>query len=199
MQDWLKEMLELVGGISVVVCTTLVFCKGIFQKYIYTQIEKSAEKELERAKNTFSRSFIAYEILLKKELEYYESIDKIYAEVIVDVQDVGFYSIENQDVKKESICENIKEVSLRLLQAIKDLKNLNLLYQVYVPMEIFDVTGQVVIALQDNCKLMAKTAANVFEGKECDEEKIKKFIKSVLSQIALSNTLIKTRLETLTK
>ena len=164
-----------------------------------TQIEKSAEKELERAKNIFSRSFIAYEILLKKELEYYESIDKIYAEVIVDVQDVGFYSIENQDVKKESICENIKEVSLRLLQAIKDLKNLNLLYQVYVPMEIFDVTGQVVIALQDNCKLMAKTVANVFEGKECDEEKIKKFIKSVLSQIALSNTLIKTRLETLTK
>lgn len=85
------------------------------------------------------------------------------------------------------------------MQAIKDLKNLNLLYQVYVPMEIFDVTGQVVIALQDNCKLMAKTVANVFEGKECDEEKIKKFIKSVLSQIALSNTLIKTRLETLTK
>lgn len=66
MQDWLKEMLELVGGISVVVCTTLVFCKGIFRKYIYTQIEKSAEKELERAKNIFSRSFIAYEILLKK-------------------------------------------------------------------------------------------------------------------------------------
>ena len=87
----------------------------------------------------------------------------------------------------------------RKLQAIKDLKNLNLLYQVYVPMEIFDVTGQVVITLQDNCELIAKTAANVFEGKECDEEKIKKFIKSVLSQIALSNTLIKTRLETLTK
>ena len=199
MQDWLKEMLEIVGGISVVVCTTLAFCKGIFQKYIYTQIEKSAEKELERAKSTFSRSFIAYEILLKKELEYYESIDKIYAEVIVDVQDVGFYSTKNHDIKRESICENIKEVSLRLLQAIKDLKNLNLLYQVYVPMEIFDVTGQVVISLQDNCELIAKTAANVFEEKECDDEKIKRFIESVLSQIAISNTLIKNRLEILAK
>lgn len=199
MQDWLKGVLELVGGISVVVCATLVFCKGIFQKYIYTQIEESAEKELERAKNRFSRGFIAYEILLKKELEYYESIDKIYAEVIVDVQDVGFYSIKSQDVNRESICENTKGVSLRLLQAIKNLKNLNLLYQVYVPMEIFDVTGQVVITLQDYCELIAKTAANVFEEKEYDEEKIKKFIKNILSKIALSNTLIKNRLEILTK
>lgn len=60
-------------------CTTLGVCKGIFEKYIYTQIGKSAEKELEKAKSSFSRSFTAYEILLKKEFEYYESIDKIYA------------------------------------------------------------------------------------------------------------------------
>lgn len=199
MQEWIRNLLELVGGISVVVCTTLAFCKGIFEKYIYAQIEKSAEKELEKAKNAFSRSFTAYEILLKKEFEYYESIDKIYAEVIVDVQDVGFNSIENHDVKREIKCENIKEISLRLLQAIKDLKNLNLLYQVYVPVEIFSVTGQVVIAMQDNCELIAKTAVNVFEGKECDEEKIEEFIKSVLSAIVLSNTLIRNRLETLTK
>lgn len=199
MQEWIKNLLELVGGISIVVCTTLVFCKGVFEKYIYTQIEKSAEKELEKARNTFSRSFTAYEILLKKEFEYYESIDKIYAEVIVDVQDVGFNSIENHNVNREIKCENIKEISLRLLQAIKDLKNLNLLYQVYVPTEIFSVTGQVVIAMQDNCELIANTAVNVFEGKECDEEKIKKFIKNVLSAIVLSNTLIKNRLETLTK
>ncbi len=199
MQELIKELLELVGGISVVVCTTLVFCKGIFEKYIYTQIEKSAEKELEKAKNTFSRSFTAYEILLKKEFEYYESIDKIYAEVIVDVQDVGFNSVEKHDIKRETRCENIKEISLRLLQAIMDLKNLNLLYQVYVPIEIFSVTGKVVTTMQDNCELIAKTTTNVFEGKECDEEKIKEFIDSVLSAIVLSNTLIRNRLETLTQ
>ena len=47
MQEWLKYVLELVGGISVVVCTTLGVCKGIFEKYIYTQIGKSAEKEFQ--------------------------------------------------------------------------------------------------------------------------------------------------------
>lgn len=57
MQDWLKGVLELVGGISVVVCTTLAFCKGIFQKYIYIQVEKSAEKELERAKKYIFKKF----------------------------------------------------------------------------------------------------------------------------------------------
>lgn len=198
MQELLKYALELVGGISVVVCTTLAICKDVFEKYIYTQIKKSAEKELEKAKNSFSRSFTAYEILLKKEFQYYESIDKIYAKVIVDVQDVGFYSIEKHDLKSEFRCENLKEISLRLLQAIKELKNLNLLYQVYVPIEIFSVTGQVVIAMQDNCELILNTTANVFEGKECDEEKIKEFINSVLAEIALSNTLIKNRLEVLT-
>lgn len=198
-QEIIKNLLELVGGISVVVCVTLGLCKGVFEKYIYTQIEKSAEKELERVKNTFSKSFTAYEILLKKEFEYYESIDKIYAEVIVDVQDVGFYSIEDHDIKREIKCENIKEISLRLLQAIKNLKNLNLLYQVYVPVEIFSVTGQVVSTMQDNCKLIEKTAVNVFEGKDCDEVKIKEFIKGILSAIALSNALIRNRLDTLSQ
>ena len=198
MQEWLKYVLELVGGISVVVCTTLGVCKGIFEKYIYTQIGKSAEKELEKAKSSFSRSFTAYEILLKKEFEYYESIDKIYAKVVVDVQDIGFYSIEKNDVKSEIRCENLKEISLRLLKAITELKNLNLLYQVYVPIEIFSVTGRVVIAMQNNCELISKTTTNVFEGKECDEEKIKEFINSVLTGITLSNTLIKNRLEVLT-
>lgn len=46
---------------------------------------------------------------------------------------------------------------------------------------------------------MARKKENESKKVGCDEEKIKKFIKSVLSQIALSNTLIKTRLETLTK
>lgn len=45
---------------------------------------------------------------------------------------------------------------------------------------------------------LSELATNVFEGKECDEEKIKEFINSVLTGIALSNTLIKNRLEVLT-
>ena len=44
--------------------------------------------------------------------------------------------------------------------------------------------GKVVTTMQDNCELIAKTTTNVFEGKECDEEKIKEFIDSVLSAIA---------------
>lgn len=119
--------------------------------------------------------------------------------IIVDVQDVGFNSVEKHDIKRETRCENIKEISLRLLQAIMDLKNLNLLYQVYVPIEIFSVTGKVVTTMQDNCELITKTTTNLFEGKKCDEEKIKEFIDSVLSAIVLSNTLIRNRLETLTQ
>lgn len=198
MQDWFGDMLEVVGGMSIAVLTTLAFCKSIFKKYIYTQIEKSAEKELEKAKNSFSKSFTAYEILLKKEFEYYESIDKIYAEVIVDVQDIGYYSIEEKDVEKGLRCNNLKEISLRLLDSVKKLKNLNLLYQVYVPIDIFSVTGKIVVAIQENCDLISDTVMNVFEDKKCDEEGVKEFIDYILAEIAWSNTLIRSRLQDLT-
>lgn len=198
MQDWFRDMLEVAGGMSIAVLTTLAFCKSIFKKYVYAQIEKSAEKELEKAKNSFSKSFTAYEILLKKEFEYYESIDKIYAEVIVDVQDIGYYSIEEKDVEKGLRCNNLKEISLRLLDSVKKLKNLNLLYQVYVPIDIFSVTGKVVVAIQENCDLISDTVMNVFEDKKCDEEGIKEFIDYILAEIAWSNTLIRSRLQDLT-
>ena len=199
MLELVKEILAYFGGIVAISCATLIFCKNILEKYIYTRIEKTAEKELERAKSNFSRSFTAYEILLKKEFEYYESIDKIYADVIVDVQDVVFYSIEANNIDKQTKCEHIKDISLRLLQAIKDLKNLNLIYQVYVPVEIFSITGKVVVSIQDNCELIAQTAVNVFGGTDCDEKKIRAFNKQTLNTICMSNAFIRNRLETMSE
>lgn len=197
--DFLKNLLEIVGGTAVVVTATLVFCKNIIEKTIHTQIEKTANKELEKAKFNLSKNMHAYEILLKKEFDYYQSIDKIYADLVVDIQDIKFYSIEALDIDISKKSEQIKEISLRTLQAIKNLKNQNLIYQVYVPIEIFSITGDVVVTLQDNCDLISETAANVFEQKMCDKEKINKFVEDILKAVAMSNAFIRNRLENISK
>lgn len=53
MQELLKYALELVGGISVVVCNTLVICKGVFEKYIYTQIKNLLKKSWKKQRIHF--------------------------------------------------------------------------------------------------------------------------------------------------
>lgn len=197
--EFVESLLEIVGGVTVVVTATLVFCKSVIEKVIHTQIEKSANKELEIAKSNLSRSMSAYEILLKKEIDYYQSIDRIYAELVVDVHDFKFYSIESPDIDSKVKKEQIRNISLRALQSIKDLKSLNLIYQIYVPIDIFSITGNVIKCLQDNCELISETASKVFEQKECDENKINKFTEDILLAVATANAFIKNRLNQLSQ
>ena len=197
--EFVESLLEIVGGVTVVVRATLVFCKSVIEKVIHTQIEKSANKELEIAKSNLSRSMSAYEILLKKEIDYYQSIDRIYAELVVDVHDFKFYSIESPDIDSKVKKEQIRNISLRALQSIKDLKSLNLIYQIYVPIDIFSITGNVIKCLQDNCELISETASKVFEQKECDENKINKFTEDILLAVATANAFIKNRLNQLSQ
>ena len=197
--EFVESLLEIVGGVTVVVRATLVFSKSVIEKVIHTQIEKSANKELEIAKSNLSRSMSAYEILLKKEIDYYQSIDRIYAELVVDVHDFKFYSIESPDIDSKVKKEQIRNISLRALQSIKDLKSLNLIYQIYVPIDIFSITGNVIKCLQDNCELISETASKVFEQKECDENKINKFTEDILLAVATANAFIKNRLNQLSQ
>ncbi len=193
----IEQVLALCGGISMIVFLTIKFCKQIIEKYIHTQIENSANKELEKIKNDLSRSLSAYEILLNKELEYYQKIDKIYAQLAVDICDIDFYSTDAKEMDTSDRNKYVEEVVLRILQSIKDLKNLNLVFQVYVPIEIFNITGDVYAYLQDNCDLMKDIVLAVFDRKECDVTEIEKFKDKSISLICLANATIRNRLENL--
>ena len=87
METFLKDLLIELGGTISIIITCLVFLKNILKKYINTIIETSADKSIEKIKNKYSRTLTAYEILLKKEFEYYEKKDCIFADLIVDIQD----------------------------------------------------------------------------------------------------------------
>lgn len=194
-----KQVLAYFGGISVVVFLTIRFCKQLIEKLIHTQIEKSAEKELEKVKNNLARNMSAYEILLQKEFEYYAHIDEMYAKIIVDVQDIYWYALEANDVDFAYRCKKLKKISCRTLKKIPELKNYNLMYQVYVPVEIFDATGNVVIALQEGCGIIAETVANFFNKEEIDKDVLQKYKEDILCKIAFSSAIIRSRLERLSE
>lgn len=197
MQETIKEILAVFGGITAIVSATLLFCKSLIEKYINTSIENSAKKELEKIKSKMARNASAYELLLKKEFEYYERIDQLYAEIIVDIQDVCWYADASTDIDYEVRCKELKEISSRTIKKIPELKNFNLLYQVYVPYDIFHVTGNVVKTMQDGCEIIAETTKKVFTKEEIEKEKLLEYERDVLKAISLSATIIKKRLDNL--
>lgn len=73
----LKNILTAIGGSVTVATIIFTLLRNIAEKYIGSLIENSANKELEKAKSKLSRSMSAYELLLNKEFEYYQNIDKI--------------------------------------------------------------------------------------------------------------------------
>ena len=163
----LQEVLAAIGGGVVVIIGLLTFGKSIATKFIDTLIEASAEKSIKKLENRFARSLSAYEILLKKELDYYESIDSIYAELIVRVQDCCDEIVEEKpDYSKR--CEAAREELTYLLQNIPVLKNCALQYQAYIPDDIFQINSSVIGVLQEKAKILHPELKKLFDRMESD-------------------------------
>lgn len=194
-----KNVLTAIGGGVAVATIIIILLRNIAEKYIGSLIENSANKELEKAKNKLSRSMSAYELLLNKEFEYYQNIDKIYASLTVDVQDIYWNAVEAKNVEFEERCSSLKEISLRVIKTIPELKNFNLIYQCYVPTEVFLSTGKVVICLQNYLDNLNSNIHLFFDGEEVKESELKIFVDETLISISTSNYKIRTRLEKLSK
>lgn len=193
-KEIVELILKIIGGFMVVLAVVLTLIRNVAEKYISTLIEKSANKELEKIKSKLSRSMSAYEFLLNKEFEYYQNLDKIYASLVVDVQDIYWNAVEAKNIDFEKRCSNLNEISLRIIKTIPELKNFNLMYQCYVPSEVYMNTGNVVICLQNDLNHLTRNVYLFYDRKDVQEKELKTFVDNVLISIALSNNTIKTRL-----
>ena len=95
--EWLKNMLAAIGGGTVVLVGVLTVFKGLLVKLFETGIESSFEKKLEKFKNNLKRSTTAYEILLDREMRFYEKIDPITAELVPLEHDLLYYLKYNEE------------------------------------------------------------------------------------------------------
>ena len=199
METFFKDLLIELGGTISIIIACLLFFKNVLKKYIDTIIESSADKSIEKLKNKYSRTLTAYDILLKKEFEYYEKIDCIFADLIVDIQDFKSSTINEFgfDIKKRF--DIAKSTGLKLLETIINLKKFSLLYQSYIPDNIFDYSMSIIGELQENCDLISDSLKLLGDKQEdkLNLNAIKDFTSKILLLIANTEVSIKTRLQDL--
>ena len=150
MPEWIEDLLIAIGGGSVVLVGVLTIFKNLFLKLFETGIEAPFEKNLEKYKNRLSRSTKAYEILLEREMRFYERIELIFAELVPLAHDLLYYMARDEDVEREIECEAFRTNFGRYTCLIKELKNETLIYQSYIPQTVFTTSVAVVKQMQDD-------------------------------------------------
>lgn len=199
METFFKDLLIELGGTISIIIACLLFFKNVLKKYIDTIIESSADKSIEKLKNKYSRTLTAYDILLKKEFEYYEKIDCIFADLIVDIQDFKSSTINEFGFDIEKRFDIAKSTGLKLLETIINLKKFSLLYQSYIPDNIFNYSMSIIEELQENCDLISNSLKFLGDKQEdkLNLNAIKDFTSKILLLIANTEVSIKTRLQDL--
>lgn len=162
--ELVKDFIIALGGGSVVLIGMLTIFKGLFVKFFESGIESSFEKNIERFKNELQRSTRAYEILLDREMRFYEKIEPIVAELIPLVQDLCNYSKYDEVAEREKRCEAFRKCLKRYMKLIILLKNESLIHQSYIPQEVFSAFAEVVKQMQEDSNYWLDIAKLLFAG-----------------------------------
>lgn len=199
MPEWLKSLLAAIGGGSVVLVGVLTVFKKLFIKLFETGIEASFEKNLVKFKNKLDRSTRAYEILLDREMRFYERLEPIVAELVPLVHDLRYYLERHEKNKREIECGKYSERFGRYCELTTTLKNENLVHHSYIPQDVFDAFTGVVKQMQNDIYWWSDMAELLFAGdyERIDYEKCEKIVDLLLMQLALAETRVRVRLQKL--
>ena len=199
MPEWLINLLTAIGGGSVVLIGVLTIFKKLFLKLFETGIESSFEKNLEEYRNKLSRSTKAYEILLDREMRFFERMDPLYAELIPLQQDLIYYAKRDNEIEHAVECEEFRTHFVRYAELIKEIKNEILVHQSYIPQNIFTASTVVVRQMQSDLDFWVDVvkAQSKMEYDKIDYDEAQEKIDVVLKCIVDVQLAIKNRLEEL--
>ena len=192
MQEVLKELIAAVGGGAVVLVGVLTIFKKLFLKLFETGIESTFEKELEKYRR-------AFEILLNREMHYYEKIEPIFAEIVPLEHDLFECLKIDEELEREAKCESFKVCFGKYTELIKMLKNEVLLHQAYIPKTVFKESTAFVVQMQDDFDYWFDMAKCLFAGEygKIDYAKGEKTVEMLLEKLAKVEVSIKNRLKEL--
>ena len=199
MPEWLESLLTAIGGGTVVLVGVLTIFKGLLIKLFETGIESSFEKNLEKFRNKLERSTKAYEILLEREMRFYEKLEPITAELVPLEHDLLFYLKHDEEADREKQCEAFREHFKRYCELVKDLKNENLIHQSYIPQDVFTAYTAVVKQMQDDIPLWFDMAKLLFAGEydKIDYKKCEATVDRLMMHLTFAETKVRTRLNQL--
>lgn len=199
MPEWLKSVLAAFGGGTVVLVGMMTIFKGLFIKFFESSIESSFEKNIEKFKNKLERSTRAYEILLDREMRFYEKLEPITAELVPLEHDLLYYLKHDDDLDRVKQCEAFKEHFNRYCKLILELKNETLIHQSYTPQAVFNAYTAVVKQMQDDLPLWVDMCKLLFDGEydKIDYKKCEETVDTLLMHLAFAGTLVRSRLKQL--
>lgn len=201
MPEWLKDLIVAVGGGTVVLVGILTIFKNLFLKLFETGIESSFEKSLEKYRNKLSRSTKAFEILLDREMRFYERMEPLYAELIPLQQDLIYYAKRDEEVDHAVECKEFRTHFIRYAELIKEIKNEILVHQSYIPQNVFTTSTVVVGQMQADLQFWLDVGKAQIDGKydSIDYKMGQEKIDVVLANIVEAQLATKKRLEELSK
>lgn len=192
--NWIHEILMAIGGGSVVAVALLIFARERIGSAIDQSIKHTFDEKLESKKNTLKKSEIAFEYILKKEMEFYEKVELHLAELITLIQDIASYAKENEEISDK---EEFRSHYLRYLELIPIIKGISLQYQTYISHEMFMSFVGLVIMLQDDMDFWMGILKNAFKGtciNEIENAEVDNKEEQVLKQIEKCEKMIMNRL-----
>lgn len=196
MPEWVKELLISIGGGATVTIALLTILKSIVSKIVDKAIDTSFEKSTIKLTNKLERTTKAYEILLRKEFDYYEKVDPYMATLVPLVQDLEYWATKAKEGNTDNAKEKYREHLLEYLKMIPEIKNDSVLFQPYVPADIFEAVGLLLNNMQSELQYLGFVGKVLYEKTdgEIDANKLKEIGDNVLFSIALIETRVKNRL-----
>ena len=197
MPEWIKEILIAVGGGATVTVGLLTVFKSLLVKLVESTIDSSFEKSTIKLTNKLERSTKAYEILLQKELDYYETMDPYIASLVPIVQDFDYWATS----KAKDVEEHYKNDLLEYIELIKKIKSAVLLYQPYIPNSVFSVVSSLLSAMQRDVQYLKDVGEMLYEMRDekPDVAKLQGIREQVISSVIIVEIEIKKRLTELTQ
>lgn len=199
--EMLEKFLIAIGGGTTALIAMLTILKPIFLKVFDKAIDSTFDKNIEKFRNKLSRTTSAYEILLKKEFDFYEKLDPHLATLVPLIQDLVYYAKGDDGIGHSTQCEKYREHLLTYLKMTPDLKNTTILYQPYVPKNVWTTVISLVSEMQKEFEFWEETRKSLFGLIELpiNVQKAEEVSSSIVMQIVVVQTKIKNRLTELSE
>lgn len=122
------------------------------------------EKRLEKYKAELSRTTMAREVMLEREMVFYDTIDAQIAELVPLVQDL------RDNLTEQPFTKEKRDHLIRVLKLTLEMKDVSLRYQAYVEEDIWSSFNELVIKMQSQQSRWFDLAKKISAGDDANEE-----------------------------
>lgn len=200
MNNWIENIVNWFGN-AVVLIVLMPFFKGILKNFFETIIKSVYEKNLEQFKDNLYRSTRAYELLLDREMKFYDEVHEDMVE-LARLQYELRASLDRGSKLNNSNDEFIQQYK-KYTELFISLKNKVLVNRLYIPKEIIESFLEFIRQIEINHKFWFEIAEIILNDRydsinkaDC-EKMINSFIFSLeKTQEKIFNHLKKISIET---